>query len=91
MAIIKKNIVKNITESSNLSTNDSLLLLESFLNLIIANSKTKKTKITGFGSFAFKATPERVGRNPKTNESYLIKAFKRFTFNPSIRIKKILN
>ena len=91
MSIIKKNIVKNITESSNLSTNDSLLLLESFLNLIIDNSKTKKTKITGFGSFTFKATPERVGRNPKTNEAYLIEAFKRFTFNPSIRIKKILN
>ena len=91
MSVIKKNIVKNITESSNISTNDSLLLLESFLNLIIDNSKTKKTKITGFGSFALKATPERVGRNPKTNKSYLIKAFKRFTFNPSIRIKKILN
>ncbi|MDB3914853.1 HU family DNA-binding protein [Gammaproteobacteria bacterium] len=91
MTVIKKNIVKNITESSNLSANDSLLLLESFLNLVIDNSKTKKIKITGFGSFAFKATPKRVGRNPKTNESYLIKAFKRFTFNPSIRIKKILN
>jgi nucleoid DNA-binding protein len=48
-------------------------------------------KISGFGAFVYKTTPRRIGRNPKTNESYEIKAFKRFVFRPSNRLKKIIN
>jgi nucleoid DNA-binding protein len=48
-------------------------------------------KISGFGSFVYKTTPKRIGRNPNTNESYEIKAFKRLVFKPSSRLKKIIN
>ena len=67
------------------------LILESFLKLVKVNSKTKIVKVNGFGSFNFKETPKRFGRNPKTKESYIIPSMNKLNFRPSNKIKEVLN
>lgn len=91
MNLTKKDILKNITDNCSLTNHDGSILLESFLKLTKINVKSMPVKISGFGSFVYKTTPKRIGRNPNTNESYEIKAFKRLVFKPSSRLKKIIN
>ena len=91
MNFTKKDILKNITDSCSLTSHDGSMLLESFLKLTKINVKSMPVKISGFGSFVYKITPKRIGRNPRTNESYEIKSFKRLVFRPSSRLKKLIN
>jgi DNA-binding protein HU-beta len=91
MNFTKKDILKNITDSCSLTSHDGSMLLESFLKLTKINVKSMPVKISGFGSFMYKTTPKRIGRNPSTSESYEIKAFEKLTFKPSSRLKKIIN
>ena len=87
----RKDILKNITNKCSLSNKDGARLLESFLQLTSVNANSMPFKIGGFGVFIYKNTPRRIGRNPKTKESYEIKSFKRLVFRPSSRLKKIIN
>jgi len=65
-------------------------LLESFIDIIKSNS-SKNIKISNFGTFSVKTTPERVGRNPKTKKEYIISKRKKLTFQASSVVKKNLN
>ena len=87
----KKSIYKKIAIDINLSIEDSSKILELFLQSIKSNAKLKQVKLNKFGSFTFKHTPERLGRNPKTGEHFIIRPFKRLTFKPSHRLKNIIN
>jgi len=91
MNVTKKHISKNISEFSSISTEDSLMILEQFLHQIITMSVSTKLKLSGFGSFEYKQTPERIGRNPKTMGSYIIPSSTKLSFHPSNVIKKKLN
>ena len=91
MSLTKRNIAKKISIELNTPITDSLEIVNSFVNLIKANSKNNKIKINKFGTFEYKKTPQRVGRNPKTKQEYKIKSFKRFVFSSAIELKKIIN
>ena len=91
MNFSKTNIVKNISKKSLVSAGDATSILESFLLSIKNKSKSRSVKLSGFGSFNFKKTPERLGRNPKTKESYIIKHRTKLIFKASNKIKEILN
>ena len=69
----------------------TILFLESFLLLIKHKSKLRSVKISSFGSFSSKKTPKRLGRNPKTKDSYIIPELNKFNFKPSNKIKENLN
>ena len=69
-------------ESQLLAVNDSI---------IVKNSKSSVVKITNFGSFSTKYTPERVGRNPRTKQEYPIKERSKVVFKASDHTKKTLN
>lgn len=66
-------------------------LLEFFLSMIKNKSKQNKVKLSGFGSFIFKSTPKRIGRNPRTNESYIIPKLNKMSYRASNMIKEKLN
>ncbi len=91
MSLTKRNIAKKISIELNRPITDSLEIVNSFVNLIKANSKNNKIKINKFGTFEYKKTPQRIGRNPKTKQEYKIKSFKRFVFSSAIELKKIIN
>lgn len=91
MNLRKSNIVKSITKNSEISTKDATKILESLILLIKNKSKTRIVKLTSFGSFSFKKTPKRLGRNPKTKDSYIIPELNKFNFKPSKKIKQKIN
>ena len=90
MTVTKKSLVTNISKKLGLSQKDSLFFVDSFFKSIIDNRK-HGVNISNFGSFIYKKTPNRLGRNPKTLEMFEIKARKKLTFRPAEEIKKSLN
>ena len=87
----KKDISNKISKELKITNIESESILDSFINLIKKNIKTKNIKISNFGSFYITQTPQRIGRNPKTKKSYIIAARKRVKFRTSSKTKKILN
>jgi integration host factor subunit alpha len=91
MNFTKKDINKTVSEKSLISIEDSSMILEKFLHQIKTMSVSTKVKLSGFGAFEYKQTPERIGRNPKTMDSYIIPPLAKLTFHPSNVIKRKLN
>ena len=91
MTIHKAAIIKNITKESLLSSLEASKLLEFFLSSIKDQSKKNSVKLSGFGSFSYKKTPSRIGRNPKTKDSYIIAESNKFNFKPSNKTKGKIN
>jgi nucleoid DNA-binding protein len=91
MSISKKNISKKIAFKSSMTDIEASELLSSFLAIIKLQSRSKQVKLSSFGTFCFKKTPKRNGRNPKTKESYIIKSRTKLGFKPSMNIKEIIN
>ena len=90
MNITKKYIAKKISESIGFSSKNSSLILDSFI-LNIKKNLNKNIKISKFGSFKTVKTKPRIGRNPKTLESFPIKQQKKVKFNPSQKLKDNIN
>ena len=84
MSLTKRNIAKNISNELNRPVNDCLEIVDSFINLIKVNSLKNKVKINKFGTFEYKRTPKRLGRNPKTKQEFTINSFRRFVFSSAI-------
>lgn len=87
----KYSISKQMAVALQIPLKDCKKITEKFLNLIKKNSKTKMVKISGFGSFYYANTAKRIGRNPKTMESYIINPVRKITFKASNKSKEILN
>ena len=67
-------------------------ILEEFFDIILKNLiKTKKVKISKFGTFSLKRKKSRVGLNPKTKEKALISERNVVTFKASKEFKKYVN
>ena len=91
MSLGKKNIVKNVSTKAHLNNQDSHKLLNNFLKLIILNSDNNIIKISNFGTFYRRLTPERIGRNPRTKEEYIVTSRSKVNFRPSKNIKLLIN
>ena len=91
MNLSKKNIIKNVAKNSLISNKDALSLFESFLKIVKSKSRSRSVKISSFGTFSFKKTSKRVGRNPKTLDSYIIPMINKLNFKPSEKIKRKIN
>ena len=91
MNLSKTNIIKNISKKSLVSSSDATSIMELFLLLIKDKAKLKSVKFSRFGSFSFKKTPKRIGRNPKTKDSYIIPVLNKLNFKPSTKIKENIN
>jgi nucleoid DNA-binding protein len=91
MNITKNTILKKMSKESLISNSDGYLLLESFISTIKTQAKISDVKLTGFGTFSSKKTPQRMGRNPKTQVSYIIQESIKLNFRPSMKIKEKIN
>ena len=90
MSLTKKDLANKISNKLGLSQKDSLFFIQNFFKMLI-NNKTSKININKFGTFTYKKTPRRIGRNPKTLEEFQIKPRLKLTFKPSEEIKKNIN
>jgi integration host factor subunit alpha len=91
MSLGKKDIVKNISTKAHISSEQSINLLNAFIKIVKIQSNSRIIKISNFGSFFKKLTPQRLGRNPKTKEEFVISQRFKLTLKPSNNIKKSLN
>jgi integration host factor subunit alpha len=91
MSLTKRDIAKNISLSSTLTLLESSKILDKFIQKIIVSSKKSNLKLSNFGTFSYKFTPKRIGRNPKTKEEYIIKDREKLSFSSSKKIKELIN
>ena len=91
MSLGKKDISLNISSKAQISKVNSNKILNSFLKIIIENSKKSTLKISNFGTFRYKKSPLRIGRNPKTKEIFRIPQRSKLTYSSSNAVKNILN
>jgi nucleoid DNA-binding protein len=91
MSLTKNNIINYLKRNSSLSVGEASSIVESFLSVIKLKSKSKSVKLSGFGTFSFKKTPKRAGRNPKTKDSYIIPELYKLNFKPSSKVKEQIN
>ena len=91
MSLTKRDIAKNISLVTDLNLIESSKVLDEVILQIIISSKKSNVKLSNFGTFSYKLTPERIGRNPKTKKEFIIKEQNKFSFSPSNKIKKKIN
>jgi integration host factor subunit alpha len=91
MSFSKRDIAKNISSNIDLSEAESTLLVNSFINIIKIKSKKSSLKIASFGTFSTKKTPERIGRNPKTKQEFIISERSKLKFSASNKLRNLIN
>jgi nucleoid DNA-binding protein len=91
MSFGKKDFIKNISIKAQVPKSLSHKITESFFDLLKNESSNSNIKIANFGSFYRRDTPERIGRNPKTNMEYLIPIKSKLFFKASNKIKNTIN
>ena len=87
----KENIVKDLAFKTGYSLIYSKKLVEHIIEIIINNVNKGAFNIKNIGTFNIIQKKERIGRNPKTKETYIIPTMKKLSFKPSSGIKKKIN
>ena len=91
MSLKKSDIAKNISSKAYISEITSKNLVNSFISIIKSKSNEQDIKVANFGTFTNKLTPQRIGRNPKTGEEYIITERVKLNFVVSNKVKDQLN
>tara|TARA_Y100000590_G_scaffold291184_1_gene327916 strand:- start:2786 stop:3082 length:297 start_codon:yes stop_codon:yes gene_type:complete len=90
--LTKKEIVNSIYMQIGFSKKISETLLEDIFQIILKNIiAEKKVKIAKFGTFFLRKKNQRIGRNPKTNETKIITERNVILFKASKELKKFIN
>ena len=91
MSLKKSDIAKKITSKISIKNSLSKDIVDSFIDIIKSESDSSNVKISNFGTFINKVTPQRIGRNPKTGEEHLISERVKLNFIVSNKVKEQLN
>lgn len=79
----KKDIVKEVSENSNLTQTEVKEAFQLALNAILAALvRGEKVELRNFGVFMVKQRAERRARNPRTGEEVIVPKKKVVTFKP---------
>ena len=89
--LTKEFISREITHLTGYSNNYSKKLLNSLLHCMIQEILKSNLNFKNFGVFKKMFKNERIGRNPKTKEKYIIKSRKVLKFVPSKKLTKYIN
>ena len=91
MSLKKVDIAKRI--SNKISVSDALAknIVDYFIDTIKTHSDVYDVKVTNFGTFSNKVTPQRIGRNPKTSKEHIISERLKLNFTVSNKVKEQLN
>ena len=90
--LTKKEIINSLYMQIGLSKKILDTIFDDILNIIIENlRKSKKVKISNFGTFEIRYKKRREGRNPKTKEKKMISERNVVLFKPSKDFKKFIN
>lgn len=88
----KGDLITAIADSADISKSSAAEALDATLGAIgEALARGDTVSLVGFGRFAVKAFPARMGRNPKTGAPLQIKASKSPGFKPGKTLKDLVN
>ena len=92
MSVTKKDLSALLKKELKLSLDISDSLVDEFFEVIKKTLRSQKSlKLSGFGTFETFKTKERIGRNPKTMENFLIPAQNKVRFSSTSKAKYFLN
>ncbi len=92
MTITKKDLSIRLKKELNLKLETCDLLIEDAFNFIKTSLKKNKTmKLAGFGTFKVLSSKARIGRNPKTMESFPIPSKQIVKLQITAKAKESLN
>ena len=84
----KTELIAAVADKADLSKKDAEAAITALVEAITeALVQQEKVQLVGFGSFEVKARAERVGRNPKTNQTIQIPASKSPVFKAGKALK----
>ena len=79
----KIDLVKDLSLKTGYSQNYSKKIVDDLINIFIQNIKSGNLNLKNIGSFKLLNKRERVGRNPKTKEEFIITSRKSLSFTTS--------
>ena len=82
----KKDLAINLSIKTGLSINLSKKIIDNLISIMSENIKSGEFHLKNIGSFHVISKNERVGRNPKTKEEFIISPRKTIKFIPSKKI-----
>ena len=89
--ITKRIIAKDLSLKTGYSISISKKLINDLILCITESIKMEKLNLKNLGTFKIINKKERIGRNPKTKEQFVITARKTISFIPSKKISKKIN
>tara|TARA_B100000941_G_C28313750_1_gene452904 strand:+ start:451 stop:738 length:288 start_codon:yes stop_codon:yes gene_type:complete len=87
----KKDFAKEINNRVGLSLNLSKKIIDDLIIIFSQNIKKNNLILKNIGSFKILNKSERIGRNPKTGEDFIIKKRKSVSFITSENLTKKIN
>tara|TARA_B100001063_G_C16744966_1_gene546951 strand:- start:1348 stop:1635 length:288 start_codon:yes stop_codon:yes gene_type:complete len=87
----KIDLAKNLTNETGFPINLSKKIINDLVEIFISNLKTGSLILKNVGSFKIINKKERIGRNPKTKEEFVISSRKSISFSSSKKLIDFLN
>tara|TARA_B100000963_G_C22176384_1_gene472509 strand:- start:217 stop:507 length:291 start_codon:yes stop_codon:yes gene_type:complete len=87
----KIDLINNLSEEIGFSSNYSKKIINDLIEIIIQNIKKGDLILKNLGTFKIRKKKERIGRNPKTKEKFIIFERNSVVFIPSKKILNMLN
>ena len=87
----KEDFIKSLSLNKGFSNLLSKKIIEELLETLSILIKNNDLILKNIGSFRIIEKKERMGRNPKTKENYIIKKQKSLSFTTSNYLKKLIN
>ena len=89
--ITKKEIAESLSQNTGFPLSFSKKLVNNLLNIMCEQLKRNNLIIKNIGSFKLIEKNERIGRNPKTKEEFIICKRKSISFLSSKNLNNYLN
>ncbi len=91
ISLKKKDLINILNNKTGLSKNLSKKIIEDLINILILAIKNKDLNLKNIGKFNKIYKKERMGRNPKTNETFIISSRFSVRFTPSRKLLSSIN
>ena len=87
----KIDLAKQLSNKTGYSVNFSKKLINDLVEIIVLNIKKENLTLKNIGTFKKKNKKQRIGRNPKTKEEFIINSRKSISFTSSSKLLVKLN
>lgn len=88
---VKEDIINIISKKTGFTKNLSKKLVNDIIDILLLSIKNGSLNLKNIGSFKTIFKKQRIGRNPKTNQNYIISSRKSVVFTASKKILESIN